>query len=45
LPCLDDVVVINDDGVSSDSNKKQRKSDEIGSADQAGAVEQPRQTQ
>jgi hypothetical protein len=30
--------------VSSDSNKKMRK-DNSGSADQAGAVEQPRQTQ
>jgi hypothetical protein len=32
------------DNMSNDSNKK-RKSDNCGSADQAGAVEQPRRTQ
>jgi hypothetical protein len=33
------------ESLSTDSNKKLRKSSDNGSADQAGAVDQPRQTQ
>jgi hypothetical protein len=42
---LTDDVVVAGETLSTDSNKKLRKSRDNGSADQAGAVDQPRQTQ